>query len=455
MKKYDFILVYEHKVRELECLCFLKLELEKKGYTVLIKCIHENEIYYTIGRKCKPRYHAKVLGVFACYDNHTVRLCVRNCISFEKIVDLQWEQMIAKKQEQEGSLRNFKEIGKEAVHISWGEANRERLLHQANISEKNIFLCGNMSLDFLDKRFVEFYKSKKEICSEYGFPPDSKICILFANYRGADFDENRLDDLERRFGKTRVEVQKLGKKTQMTVLDWIKKAAEEFPNYIFIYRPHPGENTNWVKKYIESFLNIYIISDYSSKQWIHIADFMFSWHSTVVVEAMLCNKICYSLEPYGYVDEEDNTIFENIKGIKEYGTFFNVLNGREYDCGINIEKVENIFGVRDGVLNTVRVAQAFVKVYENKEYDISKSNNIDEIYTTSYGSIKEYVWANRIINKIYWSILGLLSKSERRRSNDRSVLDFYNRTKTMELECSSEKEIRNIVEKIKKCLILK
>ena len=32
MQEYDFLLMYEHKVRELDNLCLLKYELDKRGY---------------------------------------------------------------------------------------------------------------------------------------------------------------------------------------------------------------------------------------------------------------------------------------------------------------------------------------------------------------------------------------------------------------------------------------
>ena len=36
MRKYDFLFLYEVKNRELESLCLLKYELERRGYSVAI-----------------------------------------------------------------------------------------------------------------------------------------------------------------------------------------------------------------------------------------------------------------------------------------------------------------------------------------------------------------------------------------------------------------------------------
>ena len=39
VEEVDFLMIYEHKVRELENLCLIKYELERRGYKVVIKHI--------------------------------------------------------------------------------------------------------------------------------------------------------------------------------------------------------------------------------------------------------------------------------------------------------------------------------------------------------------------------------------------------------------------------------
>ena len=36
IQEVDFLIIYEHKVRELENMCLIKYELERRGYTVEI-----------------------------------------------------------------------------------------------------------------------------------------------------------------------------------------------------------------------------------------------------------------------------------------------------------------------------------------------------------------------------------------------------------------------------------
>ena len=44
MQEYDFLLMYDHKVRELDNLCLLKYELDKRGYRTKILYINDYEL---------------------------------------------------------------------------------------------------------------------------------------------------------------------------------------------------------------------------------------------------------------------------------------------------------------------------------------------------------------------------------------------------------------------------
>lgn len=56
-QKVDFLIRYEHKIRELESVMLLKLELERRGYTVGLVCNYEH----------RHDYEPKVLIVPAGY----------------------------------------------------------------------------------------------------------------------------------------------------------------------------------------------------------------------------------------------------------------------------------------------------------------------------------------------------------------------------------------------------
>lgn len=91
MKKYDYIIGYEHKHREVESICLLKAELESRGFSVFVYCIYDPGLFRYV-----RKYKAKVLIVPFGYDNSSFYKCVRQAVDFDKVINLQWEQAIYK-----------------------------------------------------------------------------------------------------------------------------------------------------------------------------------------------------------------------------------------------------------------------------------------------------------------------------------------------------------------------
>lgn len=85
----DFLILYEHPVREYESDLLLKLELERRGYTAEIRQLLDRKRlgYFTWK---KPR----VLVSSCMYDNAAINSHVYNNIGrCERIVNLHWEQI--------------------------------------------------------------------------------------------------------------------------------------------------------------------------------------------------------------------------------------------------------------------------------------------------------------------------------------------------------------------------
>ena len=87
----DFLILYEHTVREYESDLLLKLELERRGYTVEIRQLLDPK-YRRLFGKDKP----EVLVASCMYDNEAINSHVYNNIGrCNKIVNLHWEQMLS------------------------------------------------------------------------------------------------------------------------------------------------------------------------------------------------------------------------------------------------------------------------------------------------------------------------------------------------------------------------
>ena len=115
----DFLILYEHTVREYESDLLLKLELERRGYTAEIRQLLDPKHLRLFG-KDKP----EVLVASCMYDNEAINSHVYNNIGrCNKIVNLHWEQMLSDTQE-EGDWFNMNGNAKRCVQTCWGKSHR-------------------------------------------------------------------------------------------------------------------------------------------------------------------------------------------------------------------------------------------------------------------------------------------------------------------------------------------
>ena len=197
MRQLDFLFVYEHKVRELENLCLLKYELDKRGYRTEIRYIEsaENEL------AVKPFIYAKVLLVMACYDNHALAWQIKNYVKFDKIIDMQWENIVyPKDEEREGAFKNYKEIGRAVPHVSWGQQNVKRLLEAAHLDRKLVKPVGHVGMDFLRPPLCRYYLSREELFDKYNIPVGCKAIFFASPYYGDNLPQTYIEDMCMRFG---------------------------------------------------------------------------------------------------------------------------------------------------------------------------------------------------------------------------------------------------------------
>ena len=112
----DFLILYEHVVREYESILLLKAELARRGYTVELRQLLDRKKlkYFTLK---KP----KVLVSSCMYDDEALNSHVYNNIGVcNKVVNLHWEQMLSDTQE-EGAWFNFGGNAKKCVQTCWGK----------------------------------------------------------------------------------------------------------------------------------------------------------------------------------------------------------------------------------------------------------------------------------------------------------------------------------------------
>lgn len=448
MKTYDFIIGYEHKKREIESICLLKCELERRGYKVLI--------YNTNDERLKEHiklYHTEVLLLPYAYDDKIISFCTRRAVSFNKLIDLQWEQALNRQQEDDvNSYKNPSGIGKKAVHLSWGKANVYRLTHVVGIDPKMVKLVGNITLDFLKNPLSNYYLTKEEIYRQYNIPSDKKVCLFIASFKAALVTEEELNELCRVFGDWRRTQHEVSLRTMQTILDWIQKALEADPELYFIYRPHPGERTYVVDEIQKRCERFVVIKDLSVKQWILVVDKIYTWLSTVVAEVYSADKSCYILYPYAY--EAHGRLFDNMDFIADYNAFIASLNSNEVHFPIEMGVLNDYYSIEKG-MSYCRIADVCEEVLHDSYYQIDEDELI-RIYEMSIQGkslvkkINLYLWQLDWFYNLYWQMttkLSLKGKYFEKKRNDRANYEKWKRE-----EVASKEDIRNMCGKIKYCL---
>lgn len=319
VKKLDFLFIYEHKVRELENLCLLKYELDRRGYCTKIMHIEDAEAL----KAMRPIYHAKVVVMMACYQNLSIVWHTKRFVTFDKIIDMQWENIVFPMDEKnEKAFKSYSGVAKDVVRVSWGEMNRKRMLDVVKMDPRKVKLVGHVGMDFLRDELKGYYLSKDEVLKDYNISPDKKIFLFVSPYFSDTHTEEYLKEMCKRFGDGwRSYYQDCMLPSKKIILDWIHKICEERPDVVFVYRPHPGEESLTALEMEKKLPNFKVIGDKSVKQWILISDKIYTGNSSTFVEAYFAKKMCYLLFPVPVPKDYELAFFEHAYKITEYKEF--------------------------------------------------------------------------------------------------------------------------------------
>lgn len=447
----DFIMIYEHKVRELENLCLIKCELEKRGYSVLIFHIEDPVIVKAV----KPLYRAKAVMLMACYRNSTLEWHTKDFVIFDRVIDMQWENIVYPKDEKAGKVfKNYSGIGKEVVRVSWGNANRRRLLETAKMDPKKIKLVGHVGMDFLRDELKGYYLSKEELFPQYQIPMDKKTILFASPFYADNLPEDYIKDMCSRFGEDWREYYAFMMKSEECILEWFKKLCKDRDDVQVIYRPHPGHIGEKMSEVAEQCDNFMIISDKSIKQWILTCDIIYTGNSSTFVEAFFARKACHLLFPFEVTEGYELTIIRDAKKITTYDEFYGTIDSVQSTFPVPESAIDDVYTVDWDKPSYVKFADMAEEVINDPYYQLSKEQlksyrtkhplpvriqrklvRIDFLYDIYLKAINNSKWK-----------FGWLEKQRKIRQESDAI------AAKLQHESTSIEEIRQIQEKIKKQL---
>lgn len=367
MQEYDFLLMYEHKVRELDNLCLLKYELDRRGYRT--KILYAND--YELVKSRTPVYKTKVLIIGYCYTSSSIRDYASYRIKFDKVINLQWEQVTTNEQEKDsGSFRNLSGLAKEIVHISWGEKNQKRLIEKAGVAPRNVKVTGNITMDLLRPEFRGFYFPREEIYRRYDLPEEKKLCLFIAGFKYVEVSAEAKRATIARFGEGRRHYLEVAEKEQLTILQWFRQFLEENKDCVIVYRPHPGDPSPRAEKLAQEYENFRVISELSVKQWIAVSDLVYAWNSTAILEAFFAGKNPIYLCPYPIPEDQDHPLLMEMNKVEDYETFRKTVSGEVLDIGLTKEMVNPFYLVDEKRASYLKIVDAFEEVYRDDIYTL-------------------------------------------------------------------------------------
>lgn len=448
MRELDFLFVYEHKVRELENLCLIKYELDKRGYRTEIRYIEDAENELAV----KPFIYAKVVLVMACYDNLALSWQIKNYVRFDKIIDMQWENIVyPKDEEREGAFKNYKEIGKAVPHVSWGEQNVRRLLDAAHLDAKLVKLTGHVGMDFLREPLCRYYLSREELFDKYDIPDKSKVIFFASPYYGDSLPQEYIQEMCERFGDNWTEYYQFMCDSQRIVLSWLEKVCTEDPDIFVVFRPHPGHPSIMAENMEKRCNNFRLISGESVKQWIVVCDKVYTGNSSVVVEAFFARKMCQLLFPLPVTEGFELKLISDSKKLVTFEEFYASVSAREEEFPTPQSRIEEIYLVDWDVPSYMKFADMAEEVLKDDSYRLNQSQ-IKEIH--AYSGAEKVIKAVSGIDILYKIYLKLLDNKKitwpflenQRRLRQRA----YENEKAHAHELTSKQEIEEIIERIRR-----
>lgn len=372
MFKYDFIILYEHRQRELENAVLLAMMLEKKGYKVAIEYRWSARILFQ---------RADVLIAPYLYQDKTViDFVFQPFCHFKKVINMQYEQVFLKKNEDTlGDLP--KDSAVHAAHISWGKNTTERY-KKVGIKQENIFEIGHISMDLNMPKYRSVFLDKQKVSKSLNIPIEKKWLLFISSFSCVGLTKTEYE----KWKKQTISVEyftDISYQSQPIILDYFEKFAYNHPELVIIYRPHPHEATcKRLNELQKKYDNFKVITNYSIRQWIVVSDYISTWCSTSLVDVLYAKKPCAIIRPISFSKDYDYNIFNDQNIISNYQNLDDFFYNPSEHYMINSEPIAEYY-CNDEKANTFeKLCNVCIQVKNNKKFEHSyyKDIHVSPIY---------------------------------------------------------------------------
>lgn len=378
-KKFDFVLLCEVKARELENLCLLKYELNRRGYNVKILSVFDirHDSYKT------NLMSAKVVLTHTLYNNGMVRYMVQLIRGKCKVVSLNNEQVYDRFTERnKDSIAYLKDNSKNAVHLAWGSASFKRWVNLCGVASNNAKVVGHITLDFLRDELKNYYMDRSTLFKSYGIDEAKKVCLFVSTFAYVGMNKDSIDDTSEKSGYNAMDFVNISIESQKSILTWIKSFLNKNEEIIFIYRPHPTEKSNPILQALaDEYKNFFVISDYSVKQWILCCDSIYTWYSTAITEIYVSKKNCYILRPVEIPEDMEIVLYKDAKFITSQVEFEASFDNQIDEFPIPSSMFDKYYSIDPLKPTYIKICDVLEDVIKNPEYKHINPNEGETLFS--------------------------------------------------------------------------
>ena len=364
----DFVIRYEHKVRELESIMLIKMELERRGYSVALTANYD---YFNDKRRINPHV---VISPALYNDNQFLVDFLRYGFK-KKFANLLWEQLMGIREEEDpNGEHNIYGIGQRIVAFCWGENTRNRLI-KTGLNERCAKVVGQINTDYLRKPLSNMLYSKKELGVYFNLDANNRWNLFISSFAYCELDDIQRESIKSVYGEKYLnEFTELSNLSRTQILTWIEEACIQYPNDIFIYRPHPDEarKSLLLKELENKYSNFKVIADYSIKHWINASDKVYNWYSTGIVDAYFLEKPIRLLRPCLISEQYDYRIFFNHAKITNREEFLNDYYSLQKESNVDKHLIKEYFYNSDRLVY-LAICDILEEIYNSNKYDINYS----------------------------------------------------------------------------------
>lgn len=418
LRQVDFLFVYDVKNREYDNLCLLGAELKRRGYRVAYQ-----SFWHSYTHLLYPRYKTHVAAIATCYKDTVYRAFTGFVGSFEKVVNLQWEQIPPNSTLEGESAEQWAQsewnasgvLQHHVRYVSWGEVNRKRLIDIVGVEPQNICVAGYVTLDFYRPEFKGFFIPRKTLFGKYGLDPAKQTVLFISSFVFVNMP--KLNSRSPLMSDSAADAfRRASEDSQQVFLGWAKRILSEpgGESLQIIYRPHPSEMANPVLAVMQKELRgFFVLPQESIKHWLRACDVVYNWNSTTAIESLYSGTPSFVLRPVPMPHSCQMPIFTGTSFVETYDQFVYTLRHAQNPY------VQKRYGMDLALLNSfyhVTDTPAYVQVCDFLEETLCDNGFRSPIWEVpSYllyykggiwrigNMLLQHIWQNHVLNPLrYW-----------------------------------------------------